>query len=94
MTDTEEVARHYEDLRRGALGLPTDSHVRVGLTILLQHGMVAWLEAVTVSVAPKTTEAPSSSTSLPPRRLGGPTTELARLVAGMAISTCRQECRP
>lgn len=91
--DAAELAQHYEDLRRGTLGLPTDSHVRVGLTILLRRGMTAWIDAVAASVGPRAE--PRSSSTLPPsRHLAGPAAELARLVAGMAISTCRQECRP
>jgi len=93
---------HYEVLRAQMVGSPATAPVRgVGLALLLQQGMAAWLQAVSTCIGPSP---PGSTTSsdvttfddhdrLPcgPRADVIPWTkhaEVATLLAGLVLSAC------
>jgi len=41
----QDLAAHYEQLRRDAIGRPTGSGEGLGLALFLQRGMTAWMQA-------------------------------------------------
>jgi hypothetical protein len=40
-----DLAAHYEQLRRDAIGRPTHSGAGLGLALFLRRGMTAWMQA-------------------------------------------------
>lgn len=93
----EDYERHYEALRREALGrfdaVDRRGH---GLALFLTRGMVAWMQAVSVLHSPRTGGLPKiDPASGPPRgwSVGSTRGELARILAGMILACHKESTR-
>jgi hypothetical protein len=86
-SDRSDVVDGYEQLRRRALGGEADGW-RLGLGVLQQRGVVAWLrlrQATVPTVSPPTPARAARPVA------GGVDAELVGLLASMALAVAAQE---
>jgi hypothetical protein len=82
-TSTATLVASYDLLRQVALGRSgPDEGPRLGFTLLLRHGMVAWLRAWTACAPPPRPPAAAPPIAIPPIVH----TELAQVWAHMALA--------
>lgn len=84
--DRSDVVDGYEQLRARALGGDTDGW-RLGLGVLQQRGVAAWLR---VRQAAMPTVSPPTPTRAGSRLAGGVDAELVGLLASMALAVAAQ----
>lgn len=98
---------HYEVLPAQMVGAPATAPARgVGLALLLQQGVAAWLQAVSTCISPSppgSTTVPRLTTSDDQDPLPGPRAdvipwtqhaEVATLLAGLVLSACPMRRNP
>ena len=81
-SDRSDVLVGYEQLRARALGGHADGW-RLGLSVLQQRGLAAWLRVRQATVAAVCPPPPASAA---PPVAGGVEAELVRLLASMALA--------
>jgi hypothetical protein len=85
-TDGQQATQQYERLRALALGQPGAAHLRRELTLVLQRGLPAWLQAWRQCSVAIPVVARERAADVPVPSASQASAELASLLAAMALA--------